>query len=129
MAHWAEIDSTGVVLRVTVGDNAAPDEGYSWLVENLGGTWVQCSYNTHAGQHTEGGTPLRYNYPGEEWTYSEDPEWSAQSGAFIPPKPFPSWSINPSTALWDAPTPCPQDGNLYRWNEATLSWVEITALI
>jgi hypothetical protein len=45
MSHWAEIDENNVVVRVTVGDNDAPNEGYDWLIENLGGTWVQTSYN------------------------------------------------------------------------------------
>lgn len=45
MAHWAEIDENNIVLRVTVGDNNEPDEGYQWLIDNLGGTWIQTSYN------------------------------------------------------------------------------------
>jgi len=47
MAHWAEIDETNTVLRVTVGDNNDPngDEGYQWLVDNLGGRWIKTSYN------------------------------------------------------------------------------------
>lgn len=45
MAHWAEIDENNVVLRVLVGSNDEPDEGYSWLVENLGGRWIKTSYN------------------------------------------------------------------------------------
>ena len=45
MAHWAEIDENSVVLRVTVGSNEAPDEGYQWLIDNLGGTWIKTSYN------------------------------------------------------------------------------------
>lgn len=47
MAHWAEIDSENKVIRVTVGDNNNPagDEGYQWLIDNLGGTWVKTSYN------------------------------------------------------------------------------------
>lgn len=47
MSHWAELDKDNKVIRVTVGDNNDPagDEGYSWLIENLGGTWVKTSYN------------------------------------------------------------------------------------
>jgi len=47
MAHWAEIDENNIVLRVTVGDNNDPDEGYSWLINNLGGRWIQTSYNAN----------------------------------------------------------------------------------
>jgi len=45
MAHWAEIDENNKVLRVTVGDNNEPDEGYQWLIDNLGGRWVKTSFN------------------------------------------------------------------------------------
>jgi hypothetical protein len=45
MAHWAELDASNIVLRVTVGDNNDPDEGYQWLIDNLGGRWVKTSYN------------------------------------------------------------------------------------
>lgn len=73
MSHWAELDETNTVLRVLVGDNNDPngDEGYQWLLDNLGGTWVKTSYN---------GT-IRYNYAGIRYTY--DPI----DDAFIPPFP------------------------------------------
>jgi hypothetical protein len=101
MAHWAEIDENSTVLRVTVGDNndSAGDEGYQWLIDNLGGTWIKTSYNTRGGIHTEGGTPLRKNYASIGFTY--DPI----RDAFIPPKPdFPEgieWILNEETCLWD----------------------------
>ena len=47
MSHWAELDENNIVLRVTVGDNNEPDEGYQWLIDNLGGTWIQTSYNAN----------------------------------------------------------------------------------
>jgi hypothetical protein len=61
MSHWAEIDSDNKVLRVIVGDNNDPtgDEGYQWLINNFGGTWIKTSYN---------GT-IRYNYAGVGFTY------------------------------------------------------------
>jgi hypothetical protein len=62
MAHWAEIDDNNIVVRVTVGSNDEPDEGYQWLIDNLGGTWVQCSYN---------GT-IRGAFPGAGWSYDPD---------------------------------------------------------
>lgn len=128
MAHWAELDASSVVLRITVGSNDDPDEGYGWLIDNLGGTWVKCSYNTRGGVHVHGGTPFRYNYPGPGWSYSDDPEWAEQGGAFIPPQPFPSWVLNPDTALWDAPVPMPSGGGPWRWDEESLSWVEVQPL-
>jgi hypothetical protein len=84
MAHWAEIDENNIVIRVTVGDNNDPngDEGYQWLIDNLGGRWIKTSYNTYAGKHDLGGTPLRKNYAGPGYTYDE------QRDAFIPPQPL-----------------------------------------
>ena len=73
MSHWAEIDGNNKVLRVLVGDNNDPagDEGYSWLIENLGGTWIKTSYNAN----------FRFNYAGIGFTY--DPI----DDAFIAPMP------------------------------------------
>ena len=90
---------------------------YSWFEPS----WVQTSYNTAGGQHKLGGTPLRKNYAGIGFTYD------ATRDAFIPPKPFASWLLNEDTCLWDAPTPMPQDGKFYNWDEATTSWVELAA--
>ena len=76
MAHWAELDKTNTVLRVVVGDNNDPvgDEGYSWLIENLGGNWVKTSYNAE----TNG---FRYNFAGIGYTYDSIDD------AFIEPAP------------------------------------------
>jgi hypothetical protein len=73
MSHWAELDSNNKVVRVLVGDNNDPagDEGYQWLIDNLGGTWVKTSYNAK----------IRYNFAGIGFTYNEVED------AFIPPKP------------------------------------------
>jgi hypothetical protein len=73
MAHWAELDENNKVIRVTVGDNNDPagDEGYQWLLDNLGGTWVKTSYNS----------TTRYNFAGVGFSY--DPE----ADAFIAPRP------------------------------------------
>ena len=87
MSHWAEIDSDNVVIRVTVGDNNDPngDEGYQWLIENLGGTWIQTSYNKN----------FRKNYAGIGFTYDETRD------AFIPPKCHDEATLNEITCIWD----------------------------
>jgi hypothetical protein len=110
MAHWAELDENNVVLRVLVGDNNDPngDEGYQWLLDNLGGTWVKTSYN---------GT-IRKNFAGIGYTYNEELD------AFISPKPFESWLLDEDTCHWQAPVAYPQDGKVYLWNEDTLAWDE-----
>jgi hypothetical protein len=109
MSHFAEIDENNVVLRVLVGDNDMPNEGYDWFVENLGGTWIKTSYNGS----------IRKNYAGIGYTYNEELD------AFIPPKPYESWTLNESTCLWQSPIPQPQDGRAYEWNEKSLLWVEL----
>jgi hypothetical protein len=116
MSHWAEIDNTNTVLRVLVGDNNDPagDEGYQWLIDNLGGTWVQTSYNTHGGVHTQGGTPLHKNYAGIGYTFD--------GTGFAAPQPYASWVLDEETYLWQSPVAMPEDGNLYTWNEETTSW-------
>ena len=122
MAHFAEIDGDGTVLRVLVVSNEQEDRGQEFLADDLGlgGTWVKTSYNTVAGEHRTGGTPFRKNYAGIGFKYD------ATRDAFIPPKPFASWVLNEDTCVWDAPTPMPTDGKLYTWDEDTTSWKEVT---
>ena len=115
MAHYAHI-TNGIVDQVIVIDAETLALGY-WGNPS---EWVQTSYNTYGGVHATGGTPLRKNYAGVGYSYDSDRD------AFIPPKPFASWLLNESTCLWDAPTPYPNDDKFYRWNEETLSWVEVT---
>ena len=90
MAHWAELDKNNKVIRVLVGDNNDPagDEGYQWLIDNLGGTWVQTSYNAN----------FRYNYAGIGYTYDEDAD------AFIAQEPTCGHSeltLNTSNYRWE----------------------------
>ena len=95
MSNWAEIDSNNVVLRVTVGSNDEPDEGYQWLVDNLGGTWIKTSYNTREGIHELGGVPFRKNFGAVGYTYD------LVRDAFIPPKPIEgNWELDEDTCTW-----------------------------
>ena len=106
MSHFAEINENNIVVRVLVGDNDLSNEGHDWFVENLGGRWVQTSYNAN----------IRKNYAGIGYVYDEDRD------AFIPPKPFESWILNEDTCQWESPTTYPNDGQMYTWNEETFSW-------
>jgi len=80
--------------------------------------WKQTSYNTHGGVHTLGGTPLRKNHAGIGYTYDEDRD------AFIPKKPYTSWTLNETTCQWEAPVAYPNDEKDYKWNEETTNWDE-----
>lgn len=123
MAHWAEIDSTGTVLRVVVGDNADPDEGYGWLVEHLGGTWLKTSYNTRGGLHY--GADGQPDGPGFRGNYAAiGGRYDAALDAFLPPQPYPSWTLDATTYRWTPPVPMPDDGRELAWDEASGSWVE-----
>jgi hypothetical protein len=97
MAHWAELDENNIVLRVVVGSNDEVDEGYQWLIDNLGGRWVKTSYNTLGGVHLTGGVPLRKNYAGVGFIYDEIRD------AFIAPKPELELPMvfNEETCLWE----------------------------
>ncbi len=94
MSHWAEIDENSIVQRVLVGDNNDPngDEGYQWLLDNLGGTWIKTSYNAA----TNG---FRKNYAGIGYTY--DPT----RDAFIAPKPECHETVvfDEATCTWSCP--------------------------
>ena len=118
MAHFAELNENNIITQVIVVaneellDNGVESEvkGIAFCQSLFGGNWKQTSYNGN----------IRKNYAGIGYTYD------AGRDAFIPPKPFESWVLNEDTCRWDAPTPYPTDGKRYRWDEPTLSWVEVT---
>ena len=117
MSHFAQIDGNNIVTQVLVIEQDVIDTG----LFGDPASWIQTSYNTTGGVHTLGGTPLRKNYAGIGYTYN------ASRDAFIPPKPFASWTLNEDTCLWEAPTPRPvEEGKIFVWNEETTSWVEFT---
>jgi hypothetical protein len=114
MAHYAKVNN-GLVEQVIV----AEAEFFNTFVDSSPGTWIQTSYNTHGGAHTLGGTPLRKNYAGVGFTYD------AAIDAFYAPQPYPSWSLDEDTCLWEAPVAHPNDELKYTWDEATLTWIEV----
>ena len=111
MAHYAKVNG-GIVEQVIV----AEAEFFNTFVDSSPGAWIQTSYNTHGGVHSEGGTPLRKNYAGIGSTYD------AERDAFYAPQPYPSWGLNNDSCIWEAPTDHPTDGASYVWNESTTSW-------
>jgi len=115
MAHFAKVVN-GLVTQVIV----AEPEFFNTFSDTSPGKWIQTSYNTHGGVHSNGGTPLRKNYAGIGYTYD------SQRDAFIPPKPYPSWTLVEETCNWTAPVLYPSDGKQYGWDEATTNWIEIT---
>jgi hypothetical protein len=113
MAHYAKVNNK-IVEQVIVAEK----EFFDTYVDSSPGTWIQTSYNTHGNQHPEG-RPLRGNYAGIGYTYD------ATNDVFYAPQPYPSWILNNTTWLWEAPVAMPDDGKKYIWDEATTSWVEV----
>lgn len=113
MAHYAKIDENNIVEKVLV---VSDDKNADWLNEKFGGVWIQTSYNTYAGEHKLGGTPLRKNFASKGDTYDSELD------AFIPPKPFDSWLLDKETCLWNPPKPAPEIEGAWEWDEEKLDW-------
>ena len=120
MAHFAKLNKNNVVLEVNVVNNRelldgngqeSEAKGIEFLTAWSGGytNWKQTSYNGR----------IRKNYAGIGYTYDSGRD------AFIPPKPYASWTLNESTCLWEAPTSMPTDDKMYVWDESTTLWVEV----
>lgn len=116
MSHFAKLDENNIVTQVLVIEQEVLDTGL-FGDRNF---WVQTSYNTHGGVHVLGGTPFRKNYAGIGYTFD------AGRDAFIPPKPYNSWTLNEDTCLWEAPVAIPDNEKRYSWDEGAREWVELT---
>ena len=119
MTHYAKV-LNGTVTNVIV----AEPEFFETFIDTTPGDWIKTSYNTHGGVHYgEDGQPdgepqLRKNYAGIGYSYDKDLD------AFIPPQPYPSWSLNQDTCLWEPPVPMPEnDESRYSWDEAAQQWI------
>lgn len=118
MAHYAFLDENNIVVEVIPGKEENED-GIDWEVWYSEFRQQPCkrtSYNTSGNKHATGGTPFRKNFAGIGFTY--DPV----KDAFIPPKPYPNWKLDDESCLWVAPTPYPNDGLIYIWNEEVGDW-------
>ena len=114
MAHFAELDENNTVLQVIVvhnnelldGETESEAKGVEFCSTLFGHmNWVQTSYNNN----------IRKQFAGTGYTYDSD------SDVFVAPQPYPSWSLDDNSD-WQAPTPMPEDDNMYSWNEETQSW-------
>ncbi len=121
MAHFAKLGKGNIVEKVEVisNDIATTEQAGVDFINNLYNTndiWKQTSYNTFGGVHKLGGTPFRKNFAGIGYKYNQTRD------AFITPQPYPSWTLNETTCLWEAPVIKPDDDNEYLWNEDNQSW-------
>lgn len=125
MAHFAKVVD-GIVTKVIV----AEPEYFDTFIDDSPGEWVQTSYNTRGGVHYDPTTgqpsadqtkALRKNYAGAGYAYDKVKD------CFVPPKPYPSWSLNEDTCLWVPPVPYPGNADsFFTWNEETQQWDDVT---
>ena len=120
MSHFAKVQN-GVVTEVIVAEQDFINSG----LVGPASEWVQTSYNTRGGVHygedgqPDGGTALRGNYAGIGYTYDSTHD------VFYAPQPYPSWTLNNTTWMWEPPVPYPTDDKMYQWNEEDRNWVEV----
>jgi len=120
MSHFAKVQN-GVVTEVIVAEQDFINSG----LVGPAFEWVQTSYNTRGGVHygkdgqPDGGTALRGNYAGIGYTYDSTHD------VFYAPQPYPSWTLNNTTWMWEPPVPYPTDDKMYQWNEEARNWVEV----
>jgi len=121
MAHFAKLGTGNIIEQVIVINNSVITDSDGNEQEQLGvdfinnlygtrDTWKQTSYNGN----------IRKNFAGIGYTYDQTRD------AFIPPKPFTSWTLDEDTCLWEAPVAYPDDGQDYEWNETTKQWDLVT---
>jgi len=106
VSHFAKIDNNNIVTDVIVAEQDFINSG----VVGDSFLWIQTSYNKN----------FRKNFAGIGYTYDKTRD------AFIPPQPYPSWTLDEDTCLWECPVAYPDDGKMYNWNETDKQWDEIT---
>jgi len=141
MAHFAKINESNEVLTVLTVDNKSilnsdgeesETQGQHYLEKHNNwpsNLWIQTSYNTIAGKHYKPNSKelsddqsktLRGHFAGIGNI------WDAAKQLFYKPQPYPSWTLNTTTAQWEPPTPMPDlaegEKGVYTWNEKNQSW-------
>lgn len=104
MSYFAKVEK-GIVTKVIVAENSF----FNTFVDDSAGNWIETSVTGH----------IRKNYAGIGFTYDQT------RNAFIPPKPYASWTLVEATCQWEAPVAYPDDGKVYNWDESSTNWVEV----
>ena len=117
MAYFAKLGTGNIVEQVISINNAVITDANGVEQEQLGVNFINKLYNTRdVWKQTSYNNNIRKNYAGIGYQYDQTRD------AFIPPRIYNSWILNESTCRWESPIPYPQDNNMYKWNEQTLSW-------
>jgi hypothetical protein len=122
MAHYAFLDESNIVTQVIPGNDEGLN-GIDWeqfYSQEVGQVCKRTSFNTYGGQHKDGGIPYRKNYAGIGFIYDENRD------AFIPPQPYPSWTLNENSCLWEPLSFYPNDEKFYEWDELNKLWVFVS---
>jgi hypothetical protein len=130
MSHFAQINDQNIVQQVLVISQDEINTG----IWGDPASWIQTSYNTRGGIYytPDTNTPdpdqskaFRKNYAGIGYMYLA---YGPEGEGFVPPSPYPSWVMNSFSYIWEAPVPMPVPNSppYYDWDEATLSWVEVS---
>jgi len=98
MSYYAKVVNN-IVTEVIVCDSS--------IIGSIPGTWIETFIDGSQ----------RANYAGIGYTYD------SVNNVFYPPQPYASWTISAPTWQWTPPTPYPNDGKMYTWNENTKTWV------
>jgi hypothetical protein len=104
MSYFAKVEN-GIVTKVIVAESSF----FNTFVDDSAGSWIETSVTGH----------IRKIYAGVGYSYDQEKD------AFIPPKPYASWTLNNTTCLWEAPVAYPDDGKVYNWDESSTKWVEV----
>ena len=124
MGHYAKVVN-GKVINVIV----ASEDFFETFIDSSPGEWIKTSYNTRGGLHYDPNTnevskdqskSLRKNFAGIGYVYDKERD------AFMTEQPFPSWTLDEFSCIWQPPIPYPNDGNNYAWDEASQSWIELS---
>ena len=117
MAYFAKLGTGNIIEQVISINNTVITDANGFEQEQLGNDFINKLYNTRdVWKQTSYNNNIRKNYAGIGYFYDQTRD------AFIAPKPFNSWILNETTCLWEAPVAKPEDGNIYSWNESTLTW-------
>lgn len=120
MAHFARIGLDNIVLDVVVVNNDVIKDSNGNEDENLGIEFLRGITGHYTWKQTSYTGSIRKNYAGVGYTYD------SKLDAFYEPQPYPSWTLNTTTCLWEPPTPRPEgDGKIYKWEETSKSWIEV----
>ena len=117
MAHFAKLGTGNIIEQVISINNAVITDANGVEQEQLGVDFINKLYNTRdVWKQTSYNNNIRKNYADIGYQYDQTRD------AFIPPKPFNSWTLNETTCLWESPVAYPTDGQRYAWNEETQQW-------